>query len=92
VLDLEIDRYTIEVPADATTIKGTLSWTGALDLDMYLVDPSGEQVASGATLANPEAFEYVVRQPGTYTIEVTGFATVAASYTVTSVVTRAVTP
>lgn len=90
VSDLEIDSYTIQVASDATTIKGRLAWTGALDLDVYLVDPNGERVASGATLANPETFEYTVQQPGTYTFEVTGFATVAASYTLTSTVTRAV--
>ena len=88
--DLEIDRYTIEVGSDATTIKGRLAWTGALDLDLYLVDPAGVRVASGATSANPETFEFTVQQPGVYTFEVTGFATVAASYTLTSTVTRAI--
>jgi serine protease AprX len=92
VADLEIDRYTVQIPADATTLKGDLSWTGALDLDMYLVDPSGARVASGATSANPERFEYTIAQPGTYTVEVTGFATAAANYTLTSTVTRAVAP
>jgi len=61
-----------------------------LDIDLYLVDPNGERVASGATSANPETFEYIVRQPGAYTLEVTGFATVAASYTLTATVTRAI--
>lgn len=92
VQDLEIDRHTITVGADATTIKGHLAWTGLLDLDMYLVDPSGARVASGATLGNPETFEFAVREPGPYTIEVTGFAAVAATYTLTTTVTRAVTP
>jgi hypothetical protein len=31
-----------------------------------------------------------VQQPGVYTFEVTGFATVAASYTLMSTVTRAI--
>ena len=92
VQDLEIDRYTLSVGSDATTIKGTVAWTGALDIDVYLVDPSGERVASGATTANPERFEFTVRRPGTYTVEVTGFATVAANYSLTTVVTRAVPP
>jgi serine protease AprX len=89
--DLEIDRYTIDAGSDATTLKGRLAWTGALDLDLYLVDPQGTRVASAATTANPETFEFTVAAPGTYTIEVTGFATVAATYTLTSTVTRAVT-
>lgn len=92
VSDLEIDRYTVQVGADATTIKGKLAWTGALDLDMYLVDPNGARVASGATLSNPETFEFAIGTPGTYTIEVTGFATVAATYTLTATVTRAIVP
>jgi hypothetical protein len=92
VADLEIDRYTVQIPADATTLKGDLSWTGALDLDMYLVDPNGARVASGATSANPERFEYTISEPGTYTVEVTGFATAAANYTLRSTITRAVAP
>ncbi len=92
VADLEIDRYTIQAGGDATTIKGELAWTGVLDLDMYLVDPNGERVASGATLTNPERFEFAIRQPGAYTVEVTGFATLAATYTLTATITRAVTP
>jgi subtilisin family serine protease len=90
--DLEIDRYTLEIPADATTIKGDLSWTGVLDLDMYLVDPTGARVASGSTSANPERFEFTLRQPGTYVVEVTGFATAAASDTLKSTITRAIAP
>jgi hypothetical protein len=90
--DLEIDRYMITVGADAATLKGRLAWTGALDLDLYLVDPGGARVAAGATTSNPETFEFAIREPGTYTIEVTGFATVAAAYTVTATVTRAITP
>jgi serine protease AprX len=92
VADLEIDRYPVQIPADATTLRGDLSWTGALDLDLYLVDPNGARIASGATSANPERFEYTVTQPGTYTLEVTGFATAAASYTLRSTITRALAP
>lgn len=88
--DLEIDRYTIAAGSDATTIKGRLSWTGGLDLDLYLVDPAGARVASGATTANPENLEFTLKQPGTYTFEVTGFATAAATYSLTSTVTRAI--
>jgi len=91
VADLEVDSYTIEVGSDVTTIRGRLAWTGGVDVDMYLIDPNGEQVASGATLSNPETFEYTLGIPGTYTIQVTGFATVAATYTLTATLTRAIT-
>ncbi len=91
-LHLEVDRYTIEVGNDVTTIRAQLGWTGGVDVNLYLLGPDGEQVASGATVSNPEVLEYTVKGPGTYTYEVTGFATVAASYTLTSTQTRAVTP
>ena len=91
-LDLEIDRYPITVGNDVTTIKARIAWTGGVDIDLYLVDPNGVRVASGATSANPEVLEYTVKVPGTYTYEVTGFATLAASYTLTSTQTRAMTP
>src|SRR5690349_2015650 len=90
--DLEIDRYAITVGNDVTTIKSRIAWTGGVDIDLYLVDPNGVRVASGATSANPEVLEYTVKVPGTYTYEVTGFATLAASYTLTSTQTRAMTP
>jgi len=91
-LDMEIDRYPIAVGPDVTTLKATLGWTGGVDVDLYLVDPNGERVASGATSSNPESLEYTVKVPGTYTYEVTGFATLAANYTLTSTQTRAVLP
>jgi serine protease AprX len=91
VADLEVHTYTVDAGSDVTTLKGHLAWTGGVDVDMYLIDPNGEQVASGATTANPETFEYTLGVPGTYTIRVTGFATVAAAYTLTVTSTRAVT-
>ena len=88
--NLEIDSYPITVGNDVTTIKATLSWDGGVDIDFSLVDPDGVEVASGASLANPETLEYAVTKPGTYTYQVKGFATVVANYTLTSTQTRAV--
>lgn len=90
VENLQVVTHTIEVGADATEIRATLGWTGLLDVDLYLVGPRGEQVASGATLSNPETLAYTVREPGTYTFEVSGYVTVFANYTLDTTVVRAV--
>ncbi|HTK30739.1 MAG TPA: S8 family serine peptidase [Candidatus Saccharimonadaceae bacterium] len=50
-------------------IRGALSWTGApaVDLDLYLLDPQGNEIASGATATNdPERATYATPSPGTY--------------------------
>jgi subtilisin family serine protease len=88
--NLEVDEFAIEVPSDATTIKATLGWQGGVDCDLALVDPDGVEVASGATLGNPETLEFAVNRPGTYKYRVKGYATVLATYTLDSVVSRAV--
>jgi serine protease AprX len=90
VENLEIDEFVFEVGSDVTTIQARLGWNGGVDLDLYLIDPEGKQVASGATLANPEVLEFAVTQPGTYKYQVTGYATVLAEYTLDSTLTRAV--
>ncbi|MCY7355315.1 MAG: S8 family serine peptidase [Lysobacter sp.] len=90
VENLEIDEYTINVGADVTTIKANLGWDGGVDIDFSLVDPAGNEVASGASLSNPEVLEFAVTQPGTYTYRVKGYATVIANYTLASTLTRAI--
>jgi len=57
-------------------VQGSLSWTGgpAIDLDLYLLDPSGNQVSSGATATNdPEVATYATPAPGTYQWKVVAF-------------------
>ena len=90
VENLEIDEFKIQVGTDVTTIRATVSWDGGVDIDFSLLDPSGVQVASGATLANPETLEFAVTEPGTYTYQVKGYATVLANYTLESTKLRAV--
>jgi serine protease AprX len=90
VENLEIDEFPFEVGSDATTIRATISWDGGVDIDFSLVDPEGNEVASGATLANPETLEFHVVQPGTYKYLVKGYATVLANYVLDSTVVRAV--
>lgn len=89
--NLEVDEFAFHVGADAISIKAVLRWSGGVDIDFDLVDPDGNVVASGATLANPEVLEFAVTTPGTYTYRVKGYATVLANYTLDSTVTRATT-
>jgi serine protease AprX len=84
VADLMVATHSIEVGAETSTIRARLGWTGGVDLDLYLVGPGGQTVASGATLSNPEVLEFRVTEPGTYTYRVTGYATVLANYTLQS--------
>lgn len=87
--NLEIDEYAFEVASDAISIKATLGWDGGVDVDFSLVDPDGNEVASGATLSNPETLEFAVAKPGTYKYLVKGYATVLANYTLDSTITTA---
>ncbi|KGM55845.1 peptidase S8/S53 subtilisin kexin sedolisin [Lysobacter daejeonensis GH1-9] len=91
VENLEVDEFTFEVGADVTLIQATLGWDGGVDIDFSLVDPAGNEVASGASLSNPEVLEFAVAMPGTYKYRVKGYTTVLANYTLDSTLTRAVT-
>lgn len=88
--NLEVHEIPFEVGTDTITIAGELAWDGLLDLDLYLIDPNGNEVASGATLANPEYLEFDVAEPGTYTWRITGYASVVADYTLTETQTKAI--
>lgn len=88
--NLQIDEHSFTVGADATDVRAVLSWDGVADLDLYLVDPEGNQVASAATLDNPERLEFAIKLPGTYTFQVTGYASVLTNYRLQSTVSRTV--
>jgi serine protease AprX len=91
VSDLMEARHSIEVGVETTTIRANLGWTtGGVDLDLYLLDPDGNTIASGATLANPERLEAAVSAPGTYTFRVTGFVNALTTYTLQSTQVRVV--
>lgn len=88
--NLEIHEHSIEVGPETVSIRAVLGWDGLFDLDLFLLDPNGNQVASAASLDNPEILEFSVKEPGTYTYQVTGYVSVVANYTLESTQTRAV--
>lgn len=88
--NIVVNEHAFEVGNDVISIKASLGWGGGVDLDFSLVDPFGNEVASGATLSNPETLEFPVSEPGTYKYLVKGYATVVADYTLKSTEVRAV--
>jgi serine protease AprX len=90
VADVIVHSFPIEVGSDVSTLRAQLGWSGGVDLDLYLVDPNGNTVASGATLGNPETLEFNVTESGRYTYRVTGYISVLAPYTLTSTQVRRV--
>ena len=77
------------VGANVQEIDGQLQWSGgpAVDLDLYLLDPNGNAVGSGATATNdPEKATYVAPSPGVYQWKVVSYdnPTPGLSFTVTS--------
>ena len=87
VENMEVHEIPFDVGSDVTSVQANLGWDGgvpAQDLDLYLLGPDGSQVASAATVDNPEVLQYAVQQPGTYTWRVTGYATASASYSLMS--------
>lgn len=88
--DVMVHEFPIEVGSDVSTLRAKLGWSGGVDLDLHLVDPNGQTVASGATLGNPETLEFNVTTAGTYTYRVTGYVSLLAPYTLTSTQLRRV--
>ncbi|AZR74573.1 hypothetical protein BBF96_14960 [Anoxybacter fermentans] len=67
------EYFYIDVTAPGT-IGLTLSWNSSDDLDMYLYDPSGNQVARAYTLNNPEVISYDATITGRYMIRVNAYS------------------
>ncbi len=87
----ETHTIPFEVDDDSIQISAELSWSPAADLDFYLLDPDGKQVAMDASMDNPEKLSCWVSKPGTYTYKIVGYLSVAVNYTVTSTLTKAIT-
>lgn len=87
--NLEVQELPLEIQAGDTKIESTLSWDAVADLDFYLVNPNGEEVASSASLANPESLAFEPTMAGTYLLRVTGFISVATPFSIETTVTSA---
>lgn len=66
-----------------------LSWSGSADLDMFLYNPSGSEVARAYTLANPETISYTATTTGRYKIKVDAYS---SSATFSLVATHPINP
>ncbi|CAM2005717.1 M6 family metalloprotease domain-containing protein [Acanthopleuribacter pedis] len=74
------NNYTIDVAGG--TIDLSASWSGSGDIDIFLLDPNGNQVASAETSANPENLSYNTNGvTGTYTIRVYNYRSSSKTFT-----------
>jgi subtilisin family serine protease len=87
--NLEVQDFPFEIAANDISIMASLDWTTVADLDFALVNPEGVEVASSASLANPESLQFWVDQTGTYNLRVKGYISVATPFTITNTVTKA---
>jgi len=84
---LETHDIPVTVAAGSNRLQGSLVWDSgvpAQDLDLFLLDPNGNQIGSAATTDNPEIIDTAVTTAGTYTWRIKAYATAASSYTLTS--------
>lgn len=65
--------YYIDVTA-AGTIDLSLTWDTTSDLDMFLYDPAGTEVARAYTTAKPETISYSATTTGTYKVKVDAYS------------------
>ncbi|WP_435317100.1 M14 family metallopeptidase [Haloarchaeobius sp. TZWSO28] len=62
-------------------VEATLSWSpAAQDLELYLEDPDGNQIAAAETADNPETLSAALEADGEYTLVVETWANAASQY------------
>lgn len=79
-----VDMIEFEVEPGTIRIEGTLDWDVFADLDLRLYDPSGKEVASAASLEQPEIAVADISEAGTYTWVIEGYISVLTNYTLES--------
>ena len=80
IADLEVQEYEVEVPAGSTEFSASIGSTSDLAADLDLtVFRDGEQVAQSADGDSEEAVTITDPEPGTYVVEVDGYAVPSGS-------------
>jgi hypothetical protein len=85
----------VEVSSATLKIEAYLNFAtddGVTDLDLYLYDPSGNQVASSANAGGPESLTANVAGGGRYVYRITGWTNSSADYTLGSTQTMGGAP
>lgn len=67
----------------AGTVSLNLTWDTTSDLDMFLYDPAGTEVARAYTTAKPENISYTATTLGTYKVKVDAYSG-SGTYTLTA--------
>jgi minor extracellular serine protease Vpr len=78
--------FPVDVSAGAFRLIGDLEYTSTLvdDIDLFLIDPSGTQIASSTNGGGPEHIEATIEQTGTYIWRVSGWVNGPVETTLTS--------
>ena len=80
--------YEVDVTPATFNLVGDLSFDdlagGLPDLDLFLLDPNGNQIAESTNAGGPEHASARVSQAGTYTWRVVGWLNAATSFELTS--------
>jgi subtilisin family serine protease len=80
IREFETIEYPVEVPAGAQEMEFFLSWRDDWsnvplnDLDLVVVNPNGHVYFDAATFASPEQMAILDPTPGTWRVQVNGFA------------------
>jgi subtilisin family serine protease len=77
----------VQVSAATLKIDATLDFPtddGVTDLDLFLYDPSGNEVASSTNAGGPESLSANIAGGGTYVYRVVGWSNASAGYTLAS--------
>ena len=83
IADGEVQEYTVEVPAGATSLRATIGNTSdlAADLDLFVENPAGVRVGQSADGDSEESVTINGPAVGTWTVVIDGFAIPAGTTT-----------